>query len=124
MVDRLQYIDDELSAMGSEAMEAEVRKILTGWRKKLNDFEWVLAISEENSAIMFNFVSGLGFSLDNQERAVSEFSGGWRMRVSLAKALFIKPRLLLLDEVRFASGVLFFCRFFVFSNFTWQCVSD
>ncbi len=43
-------------------------------------------------------LAGLGFDAAAQARAVSSFSGGWRMRVALAAALFANPDILLLDE--------------------------
>jgi len=43
-------------------------------------------------------IHGLGFSTDDEARPVSDFSGGWRMRLNLARALMCRSDLLLLDE--------------------------
>ncbi|EME82530.1 ABC transporter, ABC-F family, GCN-EF3 type [Pseudocercospora fijiensis CIRAD86] len=43
-------------------------------------------------------LTGLGFNKKTMDKKTKDMSGGWRMRVALAKALFVKPALLLLDD--------------------------
>ncbi|KAM6958808.1 ATP-binding cassette sub-family F member 1 [Aplochiton taeniatus] len=68
--ERLEKVYEELRIIGAAAAEAKARRIL----------------------------AGLSFTPEMQNRATKKFSGGWRMRVSLARALFMEPTLLMLDE--------------------------
>jgi len=52
----------------------------------------------EIDARVADVLKGLGFALADQQRRTEEFSGGWQMRIALAKLLLARPNLLLMDE--------------------------
>jgi len=70
ILNEMNEIRDELISIGSDKDESKVRRILYG----------------------------MGFDQNDQERPTKHFSGGWRMRIAISKALYMEPTLLLLDE--------------------------
>ncbi|WVZ62126.1 hypothetical protein U9M48_011908 [Paspalum notatum var. saurae] len=91
--------DEELTALRAEqarleaSNNAEDNERLVEVYEKLN-----LRDSDAARARASKILAGLGFDQAMQARTTKSFSGGWRMRISLARALFMQPTLLLLDE--------------------------
>jgi ATP-binding cassette, subfamily F, member 3 len=93
LVDFVLAADVERAALVAEAQSASDPARIGEIQTRLADID-AHAAPARAAAIL----AGLGFDAAAQCRPLSDFSGGWRMRVALAAALFTTPDMLLLDE--------------------------
>ncbi len=83
----------------AERTDYESEEYMALVEKYTNEYDrLVMAGADNQEAELERTLTGLGFSRSDFDRPTKEFSGGWRMRIELAKILLRKPDVLLLDE--------------------------
>ena len=95
----MRHIEQELAELGSahtDDAEAELAELMDEYGRLQHRFEQLGGWSIEAEAR--RILAGLGFADADADRDIGEFSGGWMMRVALARLLLANPDLLLLDE--------------------------
>ncbi len=95
MRDEIEQINNELTVR-TDYESAEYMKLIEKVSELSEKFYSIEEINYE--AEVEKVLKGLGFSREDFSRPTSEFSGGWRMRIELAKILLKRPDLILLDE--------------------------
>jgi ATP-binding cassette, subfamily F, member 3 len=88
--------DDWLRKIESEIVKAETNHDANAQAHWLGEFESAHGYSARSRGE--TLLQGLGFKMEDMIRPVSDFSGGWRIRLNLAKALMCPSDVLLLDE--------------------------
>jgi len=92
LLDTILAADEQRDALHAELETAEPERIADIYARLME------IDADRAPARAGEILAGLGFSTADLSRPMAEFSGGWRMRVALAAALFAEPDLLLLDE--------------------------
>ncbi|MGN6355257.1 MAG: ATP-binding cassette domain-containing protein [Parafilimonas sp.] len=94
--EKIKQLEKEIEDLGNELEKTSDEKTLLIYSDKLHELEILGGYNIHHKTE--EVLQGLGFSNDDLNRPYKEFSGGWRMRVLLAKMILQQPDLLLLDE--------------------------